>query len=634
VQYLYIGTSIAIADFTNTENWEKTNLEQEGRELQMEIGWLDIQTNNNTYVAIRLSQGKTYRIKNKGSNTAAVYFRIDKSSTGQQYAGAVAPVSTTSVGYIDVVTESNFNYIYIYKTITESYSLAIADVQSLEFRVSDLYTSVSELNTSINDVETTLIKSVTVALSGTATSKIILNNPILLSEDGDELELDVYTQSEYASLSFSNSGVSTNSNLAIQLDKTHIGIRATNGTWLFQSVRISTDGNIKLKISFANGNIYTYVNNVLIRTYTGQKDIQIKSFGDGGNGSYGYWSGNIKSLKVNGAELNLIEQNIQNAVITPIYRFLQPSDIEGIDVYPRGILKYDSTNKIFTFYSQIGKTNKYFSFEVKLDQNNSDLVYLKEWRWSGGNLCEYDGTEFTTITATVYDAENEMAMYFKDAIDYTGGIHGDERIDVSTNSFVHFFAEGRKITDIEMQSDFSIICSSFTYMQLSTLHETSHVNGEFVTGHPIVAYHYKRNTFENCASHLENVIKMASEQIVTQYHAGLMCVGKGAGKYAILPGMIVTPELSGSNPPSSSASHHNADDFSASRVDLWNPETGVRCYVEGNMMQGFDNETDIDQFQIWDRSSDSKYYRRYVDINGKVFAANAFIRNVQDVVYR
>ena len=33
VQYMYIGTSIAVADFTNTANWEKTNLEKEVKKI-------------------------------------------------------------------------------------------------------------------------------------------------------------------------------------------------------------------------------------------------------------------------------------------------------------------------------------------------------------------------------------------------------------------------------------------------------------------------------------------------------------------------------------------------------------------------------------------------------------------------
>ena len=366
----------------------------------------------------------------------------------------------------------------------------------------------------------------------------------------------------------------------------------------------------------------------LVHTRTGQKTIRISSFGNGGNGTYGYWKGTIVSIKHNTANIALYEQQANDATVAYVYRFVKWSDISGLDVLPAGVLKYDSTNKVFDFFNRYGKTDKYFSFRVRLNENNSDLVYLKEWRLSEGKVWSYSGENFTEIAQTIYDAENEMAMRFANTVDYTGGIHGDERIDVSPLSFVRFFADGRLITAEEMQSDFSIQCASFCYMQLSTLHETSAAADTYVSGHPIVAYHYKRNTFEDCASRLENVIKFASQQTVTQYHAGMMCVGKGAGLYAVLPGMVSTPELSGTN------DDYDADDFVASRVDMWNPTTGVRCFVEGVLTQGIEN-TDIQQFEVWDRSTDSKYYRRMIkgDSVAPVFQTGSFIRNEQTIKF-
>jgi len=38
IQYIYVGTSTAIADFTNTDNWERTNLQEEVLKLDKKIG--------------------------------------------------------------------------------------------------------------------------------------------------------------------------------------------------------------------------------------------------------------------------------------------------------------------------------------------------------------------------------------------------------------------------------------------------------------------------------------------------------------------------------------------------------------------------------------------------------------------
>ena len=179
-----------------------------------------------------------------------------------------------------------------------------------------------------------------------------------------------------------------------------------------------------------------------------------------------------------------------------------------------------------------------------------------------------------------------------------------------------------------MANNFTIECASFAYMQLSSLHETSTVEGEYVAGHPIIAMHYKRNTFENCQSHLENRIIFTTTQYVTQYHAGLMCVGKGTAAYALLPNAVSTPELTGTN------NTIDADNKKVPRVDMWNPTNGLRCFVEGKMIEGI-AESDINVLQVWDRVSDSKYYRRMVvsGSNAKVFQEGDVIINEQDVVY-
>ena len=516
----------------------------------------------------------------------------------------------------------------------EEYSLQDFDqrIEQTSEDVAGLSEDVSAVETMTEELESSIIEGASVSLKGLSSSNLVLNEAIELAQDGDELEIEVKDigSVDYKGYPFSSSGVQSNSFYAIMLSQTKYGIRATDGTWLCQAVSVPHYSvNHSVKIVFDDGKVYSYVDGNLVHTYNGQKTIRVASFGNGGNGTYGYWTGTIVSIKHNGEYIDLYKQVNNDTILTFQYNFVRWEDMAGLDVLPIGILKYDSINHIFDYFSRYGKTDKYFSFRVRLNEDNTDPVYLKEWRLSEGKVWRYEDGNFTEIAKTIYDAENEMAMHLAGTADYTGGIHGDERIDVSPLSFVRFYADGRLITSEDMQEDFEIECASFCYMQLSTLHQTSETSGEFVTGHPIIAYHYKRNTFEDCASKLENVIKFASEQSVTQYHAGMMCVGKGVGLYAILPGMVETPELSGTN------SYYDADDKSASRVDLWNPTTGFRCYVTGDVLQGFDNATELNQFQIWDRTTDSKYYRRFVRSAdyAKVFVTNSFIRNEQTIKF-
>jgi hypothetical protein len=327
------------------------------------------------------------------------------------------------------------------------------------------------------------------------------------------------------------------------------------------------------------------------------------------------------SIKING------EDPYYSKSITEVIADIKNTinNLPIVNSYPNGVLEYNSSSKYFIYYSNVRGTNKYYGFKIGYEENNSDTVYIKDWRLLNGSYYEYDGTSFIKKAETIDSGENEMTMYFSGKIDYTGGYHGDERIDISPLSFVKFFADGKMITPTEMESDFTLNCDSFEYIQLSTLHETSSTQGQFVENHPIVAYHYKHNCFKNCASYLENTIKMASQQIVTQYHAGLCCVHKNVATYGFLPSTVLTPELTGTN------EHYDANNIEDARVYMWNPTTGLRCYVEGHFEQGLNDKTDIQQYQIWDRSADSKYYRRFV--SSKFFEEGSIIRNKQVVQF-
>lgn len=487
--------------------------------------------------------------------------------------------------------------------------------------------SSAQLSELSQEIWNTLVTNAELTLLGNNTSYVNLTNAIELSANGDSLEIKVSNiqDSDTSGFGFSNSGLSANSYYALQLGSNKVGIRATDGTWITQSKTIPSATTHIVKIVYAESKTYLYVDGTLTNTFNYQKTIRISSFGNGGNGTYGYWGGTIDYVVYNNVRLNLFIQELHNVNTTPTYKFKLADSVD----YPDGILSYNAQNKVFDFYSR-HKQDKYYMFRIRLDQDDSDLVYLKEWRWSYGKYCRYDkdaGT-FTDICDTLIDAENEMAMRFANTIDYTGGIHGDERIDISPDSFIKFFADGRIISEVEMQQNFTILCKSFMYMQLSSLHETSQESGEFVSGHPIIAMHYKKNLFQDSSSHLENRIVFSSQQEVTIFHAGMCCPAKGVASFACLPNAIIQ-EMTGST------TMYYANNKKCALVDFWNPTNGLRCSVEGHTKQGIDDETEINALEVWDRTTDSKYYRLISrsDANAKVFGQGDVIRNTQDVIF-
>ncbi|MBR6684878.1 MAG: hypothetical protein IKL37_01270 [Alphaproteobacteria bacterium] len=506
--------------------------------------------------------------------------------------------------------------------------------KNLQQLITDANNNISQTVVALTELQKDVIINEQILLSGNANSNVVLRTPIILNSDGDNIEISVNTtKTGTASYSLSSNGNASAGYISVGIAQNRVSVRAYDGTWIVDGP-IATGQDIIVKVVYASGKINVYVDGVLFGTYNGQKEIRITSFGNGANGNYGYWSGTIKYVKIGNEFFNLGTQTLNNVTTTKDYRFLTKEEAANIDTNPVGILTYNATGKYFIFYSKFGKTNKYVSFKIELDENNDDLVYLKEWRLSNGKLCEYNNGQFTEIAELIYDAENEMAMHLSGTIDYTGGIHGDERIDVSPDSFVKFFAGGKIIEESQLLQDFTIVCDTFEYMQFSTLHETSRVQGEFVAGHPIIATHYKHNVFSNAGSHLENIITFVSPQAVTVYHAGMFCVGKGAGRFAIMPATVVTPELVGG------MGDYLATLSLPSRVDFWNPTTGVFATVEGDFQKGYNNETDIVitndantcGFTLWDRTTDSKYYRRTKST--KQFAAGEIIINTQNVQYK
>ena len=534
---------------------------EEVNQLYQQINGATINNSTNNYTPFHLSSGKTYRVTNLSDTGFAVYFRIGQDSEGQ------IGILLAAGDYKYIQPSVNTNYIYS----TQDISVLIEDYDSIIIKEENYNGTIKALAS---------INSLAMGNDGVLSFNGRIYDPTWIFDNsshrlfaikgGDAITIKANSyQSQYAFLS------------TYRIPKLQDPVPFCAGT-----SRQTINANVEISVTAPQDALFLYVT----ESVNGTNYLPVKILI---NGKDPFYSNTIRDL------IN--------------------------DAFPNGVLSYNAANKQFVFYSRMGKTYKYVGFNVALDENNGDNVFVKMWRLVSGDIYQKIGNTFVKIGEAIDTGENEMAMHFKDCIDYTGGFHGDERIDISPLSFVKFFADGVEITETQMQSSFELVCSSFAYMQLSSLHETSKTEGQYVEGHPIVALHYKRNTFANGESDLTNTIKMVSPQIVTQYHAGLWCTAKYCANYAIIPSTVKTPQLTGTN------QQYNADNFEDARIDFWNPNNAIRCSVEGEFKQGFDNTTDIDQFQVWDRVGDSKYYRRFV--GEKSFSTNGIIRNHQIVKY-
>lgn len=292
------------------------------------------------------------------------------------------------------------------------------------------------------------------------------------------------------------------------------------------------------------------------------------------------------------------------------------------DAYPAIHVDYNATQGICEVYVRIGNTNKYVKFNVCHDVDTSDSVYLNIWRIGrtnpssivGASFYEYDGTTFSSTGKNALTSlENEFTMEFDGKADHTGGVHGDERIDVDASCYVMFLADG---IACDMTSNFSIDCTDFRVVQKSSLHETANSGGSFIAGHPIIAWHTKTTIFGNSGYHSRNFIRMdlqnsANSMTTKSIYSGLTCIHKDAAtKVFDESGFLFDATGSGTTYWGTGSDRFNHG--KTSYTLMTNSTNGISCIVqshENGTMEGTLATPNKGEFTSYaDRTSDTKYY--------------------------
>lgn len=607
----------------NVSHWKQFDVNKLS-ELDDKLGGLVLTVLGNTtfsgkhgtYINFNIKKGVPLKITNTCTEVVKLYFRKAQSSIGQEQVDAIVVN-----GSVNVTPSDDYSYIYIYNPEDTGYNITftIETDECLAKEVESNSNEIDKAQTRIAQIENGIIDYIMYTLRGTEQSRIVLNNAIVLSKDGDELSFDYIVDCDgNQELSFAASGLegSPTYNYAIRLGKSTIRLRGSEG-WMQASVVTFTERTKgKMRIVYADSKIYIYIDDILVDTVDTQSTLTVKGFGYGGNhtATYGYWKGSIYNLKHNGVAVNLENSStLQDVDKFVIYKFSEKK---------KSTLTWDASTKMFTHYELEESTNRYFSFSMQLKENNE--IYLKEWRLVDGGCYYWDGTSFVKLFSTIYNAENEMAMMFSAGNyngGYTGGSHGGEKIDTNANCFAKFFADGKLLTDNDLLQSFSMDCDEFSYIQVSTLHDSDSNNS-------VRAYHTKVNHFSDCGFHLENTIKFTGSNTVYQFHAGLFCVAKDSATNTFVPTKLLQT-LSGGD------TIYRADGYNSTEIIFYNPTNNVKVSVTGRFLEGFtfgDALPSSGLFGVWDRSTDSKYYRRTND--SYPFSEGDIIRNEQIVKYK
>lgn len=476
---------------------------------------------------------------------------VDSLGAGYQFMGVATP---TNPGSAQTPDYKCFYLATTPGTYTNLGGLVVADGEVALLKYDTSWTKevtgvataaqVNQLGQEVNDLDRDLVTGhyslVSAQISSTGQ---ITFAPIVLSQDGDELEIEAMP--DFNDTILDDNGYpftfgATETKICIGLTKVYTCFRADDNSWVFGDKYIGDATPKSVRFKYINGNIEFYGGGILRETFTGQKALTIYGIGSQQMSSYGKWTGTIYKFNYthNGVTTGLINLPgfTANEGVT-----LNLSHTDGrvpaleaktADLNPNFFIK--STSSQVKVYCKINGNN-YVWFGINHIVNHSDSDYVDYWRIGGSLIAETggfstynNGTFIDTGKHPLSSPENEFAIQFYSG-DFTGGYHGDERIDLDANCYVVFIIDGKEYSIADLVALGDVACSTFAYREKSALYslyaETS--------AHDIIAYHTKRTIFNKGGFITRNYVAMASALTAKTVYSALFCVHKDCSQYAI-----------------------------------------------------------------------------------------------------
>ena len=331
----------------------------------------------------------------------------------------------------------------------------------------------------------------------------------------------------------------------------------------------------------------------------------------------------------------------------------------------------DKQNQNIYYVMRVANTNS-------VGMASDPIVYSNQWRIEQGYLARYNpknGAMTTLYNAIIIGGENECVWQDRsgDIVDFTGGVHGDERLDVDPDSFVTFFIDGVALTDAfrDATSDW-IRCNEFSYLQRSTMHKTARRQANYDTGlsaatgdgvltidqttshflidgvdtgivaydtngmltstgglttsktgsntwaissvivlsdHAIVCDHWKHTIFTNCGYTTNNRLTFRVAVPLFWFH-GISCVGKQVSNKGYNEKYIITDYTGAGGVPAPTTGVGNRQYWA------WHTDNMLSAKVTSRLIKGGDDASCY--MFIWDTPIYSKYYRRFPSENGTI----------------
>ena len=458
------------------------------------------------------------------------------------------------------------------------------------------------------------------------TTSVCSVDAITLSQDGDSLEIEVFPEVSTDSYGYSFASNTNKTRISIGATTKGVAFRAADETWLYlgNTAFGAEKYHYVIKIEYASGNINFYVDGSLLNTYTGQKTIKIESFGK--NNYWSFWKGKIGYIKHN----NTLYKNVSElngysatdiAIVLP-YGLLTEDQYNAIQsIQQKKLIIQSASNKVSIYVHLVD--NLWGRFDIGHENNHSDEPYVDYWRINESYLCIRNDDQTFTETASklVVGAENEMALSFSGMGDFTGGYHGDERIDLDSGCYVTFIVDGQEYSITDLVSLGTIECDEFSYREASQLFASYSYNAN----HLPIAKHTKMTRFKNKGFVTTNYIGIDLTGFdhdtirIIQPFTGLFCIASAFASVAVSD---IGTEYTATHPVSTTTLAEEMNVYSLRAKTYKNNNS---CEMDSKLLH-----TNIDAYKnppidvdMMDRQTDLKYYS-YLPINTDVATGDYF----------
>lgn len=270
--------------------------------------------------------------------------------------------------------------------------------------------------------------------------------------------------------------------------------------------------------------------------------------------------------------------------------------------YPPIYYSFDKDAKeIINVYVNVSN-DKYAHFRIIHEVETNK--YKNLWRIIDSYMCSYEAGAMNRLYPVLTSGENEFVWRSarEGVEEFTGGYHGNERIDLEPDCGVTFYADNQVVS---LSSSIPLTaCNSFYYLQKSTMHETG-TGGLIGTpgyveipGNPLECYHEKKTVFENGGYDCYNKLVWADNCSVIKlsYH-GIFCVTKDVAK-------------EGSNQSGNSVVFDDDGSFElksdSPKIVMWNDDLGIEVTCDASFLQPVRGY--LVNSSVWDSSTYHKYY--------------------------